>query len=190
MDLAMLLLTIATAVLAGGSFWAAVHYGRKALAEARNANALASERSVVDWQVDRMAQDNAGWFYAANTGQDTAYEVTVFAWDADDRVRVQADSIRPNIAEADPEAEGGHYIDFRLPERERNGPKLEAGPPPRVPTPGPPLGAMGDYFAEVERHQDEMIVGLVSERERNQVWVRITWRSEMGRWSTEELQTG
>jgi hypothetical protein len=47
MDLTMLLLTIATVILAGGSLWAAGHYGRKAVSEARSPNAVASERSVV-----------------------------------------------------------------------------------------------------------------------------------------------
>lgn len=56
----MLLLTISTVVVAGLSFWAAVHYGRKAVSEAKSANAVASERSVVEWQVDRLDKSNAG----------------------------------------------------------------------------------------------------------------------------------
>jgi hypothetical protein len=49
---------------------------------------------------------------------------------------------------------------------------------------------MREYFALTKRVQDEMIAKEIAERERNQVWVRITWRSELGRWSTEELHTG
>jgi hypothetical protein len=82
----MLLLTISTVVVAGLSFWAAVHYGRKAVSEAKSANAVASERSVAEWQVDRLDKSNAGRFYAANVGHDPAYEVTVVAWDGEERV--------------------------------------------------------------------------------------------------------
>lgn len=67
MDLTMLLLTIATVVLVGGSLWAAVHYGRKAVSEASSANALASELSVVEWHVARI-QNNLGHFFAATAG--------------------------------------------------------------------------------------------------------------------------
>jgi hypothetical protein len=49
---------------------------------------------------------------------------------------------------------------------------------------------MRDYFTEIERHQDDMLAGVIAGRERNQVWVRITWRSELGQWSTVEVQTG
>ena len=59
----MLLLTISHLVLAGLSFWAAVHYGRKAVSEAKSTNALASERSVVEWQFDRLDESSAGRFY-------------------------------------------------------------------------------------------------------------------------------
>ena len=37
-----------------------VNYGRKAVSEAKSANAVASERSVVEWQVDRLDKSNAG----------------------------------------------------------------------------------------------------------------------------------
>jgi len=63
-----------------------VNYGRKAVSEAKSANAVASERSVVEWQVDRLDKSNAGRFYAANVGHDPAYEVTVVAWDGEERV--------------------------------------------------------------------------------------------------------
>jgi len=63
-------------------------------------------------------------------------------------------------------------------------------PAPRVPMPDPPPGPLADYFAETHRQQDQMIAAEINRREREQVWVRVTWRSERGRWATETLQTG
>jgi hypothetical protein len=191
MDLTMLLLTIATVILAGGSLGAAVHYGRKAVTEAKSANALASERSVVEWQVGRWDNDNPGHFYAYNSGQDAAHEVTLGAWDGQDRTEVTAEVLEPASGDQHPTlgpSEG--YIEFRLPERERHGARPVAGPPPRIPTPEPPPGSFRDWLAESRRQQDEMIAEEIDQREREQVWVRVTWRSKLGRWSTEELQTG
>jgi hypothetical protein len=95
MDLTMLLLTIATVVLAGGSLWAAMHYGRKAVSEASNANALASERSVVEWQIGRWDEDNPGHFYVYNSGHDAAHDVSLLAWDGQDRVEVTTEVLEP-----------------------------------------------------------------------------------------------
>jgi hypothetical protein len=47
-----------------------------------------------------------------------------------------------------------------------------------------------DYFAETHRLQDAMVAEEIRRRERRQVWVRISWRSELGRWSTVEEHTG
>lgn len=185
MNTAMLLLAIATVILAGGSLWAAVHYGRKSVA----ANALASERSVVEWNVDRRDEDNAGWFFIANSGKDPAYEVNVVAWDGIDRVEVHAPVLVPYVeAQDSPTAE--RYIEFRLPHREKTGPKPVPGPPPRIPMPEPPPGSFANWMAESNRQQDEMIAHEIDRIQREQVWVRVTWRSTLGRWSTEELQTG
>jgi len=185
-NLAMLLLTIATVILAGLSFWAAVHYGRRAVSEAKSANALASERSVVEWQVDRLDESNAGRFYAANVGHDPAYEVTVVAWDGEDRVTAQVDKLPPSDSD-----EGPAYVEFRLVNRERQGADHVAGPGPRIPMPEPPDGdPLRDYLAETHRLQDDMIADEIRRRERQQVWVRISWRSELGRWSSVEEQTG
>lgn len=194
----MLLLTIATVFLAGGSLWATVHYGLKTVAQARaanalaqQANALASERSIVEWVVGRWENDNPGHFYAYNSGQDSAHEVTFLAWDGEDRVEITAESLAPPAGGKHPllgPPEG--YVDFRLPKRERNGPKPVPGPPPPVPTPDPGPGSFGDWVRESRRQQDEMIAEEIDRQERQQVWVRITWRSELGRWSTHELQTG
>ena len=124
----MLLLTIATVVLAGGSFWAAVHYGRKALTEARNANTLATERSVVRWYVGRQDQDNPGWFYVANIGEDTAHEVAVTARYGLEHVTAKADHLRPYRNDTGPTAHPSDYIEFRLPKREQEGPMPVKGP--------------------------------------------------------------
>ena len=182
----MLLLTIATVVLAGLSFWAAVHYGRKAVSEAKSTNALASERSVVEWQVDRLDESSAGRFYAANVGHDPAYEVTVVAWDGEERVTAKADKLPPSDS-----YEGPAYIEFRLANRERHGPDPVPGPGPRVPMPEPPEGdPLREYFAETHRLGDEIVAQEIRRREGQQVGVRISWRSERGRWSSVDEQTG
>lgn len=191
MNLTMLLLTIATVILAGLSFWAAVHYGRKALSEARDANALASERSVVEWHVERWDEDNPGHFYAVNSGQDAAHEVTLLAWDGLDRVEVSIGVLRAAEYDRHPiDGPAEFYIEFTLAQRESRGARPVPGPPPRVPIPDPPPGSFGGWFNETRRQQDEMIAEEIARRERQQVWVRISWRSELGRWSTQELQTG
>lgn len=176
----MLALSVVTAIFAGGSLWAAVHFGLKALREARAANALAGERSVVEWYVDRQDDDNPGLFYARNTGQDTAHEVTLVAWDGNERVEVEVDAVRPYK----------DCIEFHLTLRGQNGPKPVPGPIPRVPTPEPPAGPLRDHLAMAERLHDDMIAKIIAQREREQVWVRITWRSALGKWTTETLQTG
>ena len=58
-----------------------------------------------------------------------------------------------------------------------------------MPVKGPNLikGPEGSKFREeVEKDLAEFI----DRQQRQQVAVTITWRSELGRWSTEELQTG
>jgi hypothetical protein len=47
-----------------------------------------------------------------------------------------------------------------------------------------------EYFAVTHRLQDEMVAQEIRRREGQQVGVRITWRSELGRWSSVEEQTG
>ena len=183
MNLAMLLLTIAAVILAGLSFWAAVHYGRKAVSEAKSANALANERSHVKWQAGRLRKDNAGRFYLLNIGQDPAHEVTVVAWTSDERTEATAPVVRPYFPEEDLAADPPPYVEFRLPEREQNGPKPESGPRLMMPPEG---SIFAEEFEESQREINEMI----EERQRQQVGVRVTWRSALGRWSTKELQTG
>ena len=70
-------------------------YGRKAVSEASNANALASERSVVEWQIGRWNEDNPGHFYVYNSGQDAAHDVSLLAWDGRDRVEVTTEVLEP-----------------------------------------------------------------------------------------------
>ncbi len=79
-----------------------MHYGLKTIAQARaanalaqQANALATERSIVEWVVGRWENTNPGHFYAYNSGQDTAHEVTFLAWDGEDRVEVTAETLAP-----------------------------------------------------------------------------------------------
>ena len=196
MDLTMLLLTIATVVLAGGSLWAAVHYGRKALSEAKRANtiahdantlavdtnAMATERSYVKWQAGRQNKDNAGWFYLMNTGQDPAHDVTVLAYTGAEKAEAHADVVAPYSPD-DLDAHSPGYVEFRLPERERNGPKPVKGP--RL-FPPPEGSRFRDDFDESQREMDE----LIEQQLRKQVAVRVTWRSTLGRWSSYELQTG
>lgn len=168
----MLLLTIATVMLAGGSLWAAMHYGRKAVSEASNANALASERSVVDWQVSRQKDDNAGLFYAANVGQDSAYEVTLVAWDERERTVVKADELAPFLPDDCHDGEPAGAIEFRLAQREQLGPIPVQGPI-LTPRPEPPPGSAGEFIREAERGTQAMISGEMDRRQREQVWVRI-----------------
>ncbi|MGV0906265.1 hypothetical protein [Mycobacterium novum] len=187
MDLTRLLLDVATAILAGGSLWAAVFFGRRAVREAQEANALAGERSVVEWHVARLHDDNPGWFYAANAGQDTAYEVTLVAWDGIERLNVEADAVMP-YDNTDPS--NSDYVEFRLAQREKKGPKPGLAPLPRVPTPDAAPGPLRDHLVETRRMQDEIVAEEAARRQRRQVWVRITWRSALGKWSTQTLQTG
>lgn len=185
LNLATLLIAFVTGLFAAGSLWAAVHYGRRALTEARQANALARERSVVEWSVHREDEDNPGAFFAVNRGQDTAFEVTLTAADGTDEVTAEMPEVAPYR-----EGESADCIRFRLPHRERTGPGPVIEPPSRIPRPDPPPGSFRDYLDEASRQHDEMIAREVDNQVRRQVWVRITWRSELGRWSTEKLRTG
>ncbi|SKY52422.1 Uncharacterised protein [Mycobacteroides abscessus subsp. massiliense] len=193
MNLAMLLLTIATVILAA----AAVYYGRRAVTEAetantlaknantlaRDAHTLAAERSHVKWQVGRQEKDNAGWFYLMNIGEDPAHDVKVVAWTGQERVEAEAAVIVPFFPDQKFDADPPGYIDFRLPKREANGPKPISGPRLIEMPKGSPFY---DDFLETQREVDEM----VEERQRHQVGVRVSWRSAAGRWSSKELETG
>lgn len=196
-DVAMLLLTIATVVLAGGSLWAAVHYGRRSVREAKSANtlagdanalareahALAGERSLVKWQVGRQTRDNAGLFYLMNVGEDPAHDVRVLAWTGEERAEAEADVIAPyspDKIDANPPG----YIEFRLPKREANGPKPINGP--RLFEPPKKSGAFYEDFLATQRELDEILDG----QQRQQVAVRVRWRSAGGRWSSQDLKTG
>jgi hypothetical protein len=149
------------------------------------ANALANERSVVKWQAGRQDKSNAGWLYVANIGEDTAYEVSLIAWDGHERVSVKADTVPPRLLNEHAESDPPGYIDFRLSLREENGPTATQAASMRLVM--PPEGSA--YREEFEAQQREL-EEIMDRQQRQQVVVRITWRSELGRWSTETLQTG
>lgn len=175
----MLLLTIATVILAGGSLWAAVHYGRKAVSEARSANVLATERSVVDWIAGRV-NDDPGRFRVVNVGEDNAYEVTVKARYGIEHVTEEADVVRPYRDEIDSSDERPHYVEFRLPSRAEDGPALVKGPDL----------FMGPEGSESRRKAERTLAEFIDGKQRQQVQVTVTWRSELGQWSTKKLRTG
>jgi hypothetical protein len=44
-----------------------------------------------------------------------------------------------------------------------------------------------EYFDEHFEDSRRELEEFVARQEREQVWVRITWRSALGRWSTKEM---
>jgi hypothetical protein len=181
--------TIAAAVLAGLTLIASLWFGfrneriaKQALNQAKAANELATERSVVEWQIHRSSDDNAGRFRAYNVGHDTAYEVTVEAWDSHDRVTEFVSAVPPTKP-------GGTaaYIEFALEHRSENGPDVEAAESIFLPIPEPSNFPRRDPVIESiwQQHQ-QRIADVIAK----QVHVEITWRSKMERWSTATTWTG
>jgi hypothetical protein len=117
-----------------------------------------------------------------NVGHDTAYEVTVEAWDSHDRIKEFVSSLPPHEPGSPAEC-----IEFTLKHRSENGPDVEAAEefflpipkPPEFPPPSPVVESI--YRQHLERI-DEFI--------RKQVHVEITWRSKLKRWSSEITRTG
>jgi hypothetical protein len=183
----MLILTVITALLGGGTLWAAIVYGRRNAKLAHESNQLARERSVVRWQAGRWDKANAGRLYVANVGEDTAHAVTVVASDGHDTVTREADRVPPYRPDDDALSEPPCYLDFLLEHRAANGPdptRAEKEVKPVMPPEGSRF--QEDFQERYWRPYEESI----AREERNQVTVRIAWRSERGRWSTETLTTG
>lgn len=176
----MLLLTIATVVLAGGSLWAAVHYGRKAVSEAHSTNVLATEKSVVDWVALRVETDNPAWFWVGNIGEDNAHEVTVTARCGLEHVIEKAEVLRPYRNEIPLADDLPDYVEFRLPKRAIDGP---------APVKGPDL-IMGPEGSRFHQKVEKDLAEFADREQRQQVLVTVTWRSELGQWSTQKLRTG
>jgi hypothetical protein len=176
--------TIAATVLAGLTLIASIWFGSKTLKQTKAANQLATERSVVEWQIHRSDEDNAGRFRAYNVGYDTAYEVTVEAWDSHDRVTESVSAVWPTKP-------GGTaaYIDFSLEYRSQHGPDIEEAENfflPRPKSNRPDFLPQNPLMESLNRQHQEMI----QEHIRKQVMVEITWRSKLKRWSTVTMRTG
>lgn len=149
---------------------------------ALRSNRLATERAHVRWEV---YPDGPGTFEVVNVGTDSAYKVSAEMWDAHDHVTEQATLVEPT-----------HGLRFTMPTRARIGPD-PTGVPEQV-APEPPVPAalpapLRDTF-ELRRRMWEQTAlqraEMVREAERNQVAVRVDWRTKRGRWATWEGTTG
>jgi hypothetical protein len=188
MDTAMLISTIIAAVLAGLTLIATIWLGRRnekvakdGAREAELSNQIATERSIVEWNVHRADDENAGVFRIINVGQDTAYEVTVEAWDS-------REIARASVGAVDPTGPGGtvFYLEVKLEHRATHGPDFDAALnelPERVPRPRMPGDSVSDW-------SERAYAARVSEVVHKQVQIGITWRSRLGRWSHATMQTG
>jgi hypothetical protein len=183
----MLILTIITVLLAGGTLVAAIVYGRRNVKLADDSNQLARERSVVRWQAGRWDTANAGRLYVANVGEDTAHTVKIVASDGHDTVTREADRVPPYRPDDDPSSEPRCYLDFVLEHRAAYGPDPTRAEKEFKPDMPPEGSRFREEFQERYWRPYEQ---SIAREERNQVTVRITWRSEQGRWSTETLTTG
>jgi hypothetical protein len=190
MDTAMLISTITAAVLAGLTLIATIWLGRRnekiaknGAREAELSNQIATERSIVEWHVYRASEENAGIFRIINVGQDTAYDVTVEAWDSRNLARASA-------AALDPTQSGGTvvFLEVKLEHRATHGPDLDAARnalPERIPRPQdlPFENPIRDWGDRAYADQLSQVV-------HQQVQIEITWRSKLGRWSHATMHTG
>ncbi|KIU15021.1 hypothetical protein [Mycolicibacterium llatzerense] len=187
MEAATLAWTIAAAVLAGLSLIAAIVIGVRAERIAKKNTILATERSIVKWQVERKTPDTPGVFRVMNVGRDVAYEVTVEAWDSHDYATETVGSLLPYTLNGTVE-----YAEITLAHRSSIGPDMDAareGVPIPIAVPRPFAGApsfIGDLIAASDSSYEDMVNTNV----RMQVQVEVSWRSKGGRWSTESIQTG
>ena len=161
---------------------AALTFAVLAWLAARKSNHLATERSDVRWEVRRA---DRGSFTVANVGKDSAYEVTVEAWD------------RHDIAtETSKRIDSMDSVGFVLPTRQRRGPDPTDVPKPIAPE--PPRAASVELLPEGLKQRvtaertfvrqvweagQESYQRMVREAEEEQVQVRVLWRSKGGRWS-------
>lgn len=152
-----------------------------------------TERSAVDWYAREIEQ---GRVEISNQGLDAAYEVTLEVWDAHDlRTEFEGEI-----------GDGGRVI-IELPHRREHGadpvdmpvrisPRVPDEPPtaPDLPSQFMPRG-LAERFAEqrtgwermkaAQDQQDALERKLRWKAESDQISVRVTWRSPLGRWSSE-----
>ena len=96
-------------------------YGRRPRAAPRQANALAVDHPVVEWQAGRWDKGNAGRLFVANVGDDTAHEVSLVASDRHDKVALKVDRIPP-YQPGDEQLPEPCYVEFSLKYRATHGP--------------------------------------------------------------------
>lgn len=188
----MLKWTIAAAVLACLTLIASIWFGsrnertaKRALKQAEAANQLATERSVVEWRVQRSNADDAGRFRVVNVGHDTAYEVTVEAWDSHELVTESVSSLSPAKPGSTVE-----YVEVTLKRRSESGPDVEDAEKRFLPIPEPKEIPGFPPPSPVAQSVYEHHLELIAEQIRRQVQVKVTWRSKLGRWSNERMWTG
>lgn len=154
----------------------------------------ATERSNVDWYADEVLQ---GVIRVRNQGLDPAHEVTIEVWDRHDFVKDFIEVVAKNDA-------GTSTLDHR---REHGPDEVDApvqlAPPvpERGSAPEIPEALLGSPFADrlreghefqerLRKSQEQMsgeISRRVAEAQRKQVSIRVTWRSELGTWSTKDV---
>jgi hypothetical protein len=167
-----LILVVAALTLIVGA--AAAWYGFKV-------DRRSKERSDVSWETHSV---EPGLFAVANSGLDTAYDVSVTAWDRHDVAHGSAKKVRP-ARHGDEEFD---IIEVRLKHRSEHGPDETDAPKPLMDTLG--LAAADPIQKAMRDLSQQNYAQMVRQAESRQVYIKIVWRSRLGQWSDYETHDG
>jgi hypothetical protein len=118
----MALLFIVSLLIVGVLWLAVILYGRRTRGAAREADASAADRSVIEWQAGRWDKGNAGRLYVANVGDGNAHVVGLVASDRHDTVALKVDRVPPyHPADANAEADEGRQVEVQITWRSAQG---------------------------------------------------------------------
>jgi hypothetical protein len=182
------------AIIAGVISLATLAVTIPSLVMTRRQEKRATERSIVEWHAD---EPTYGTVRLTQQGMDTAHDVTVQVWDKHDIAETHLDEVPPDSSGV-----------LELEHRTKNGPDSVSMPTRIMPRLGNapsssniPDVLKGSPFAQnIEKAKQEYatlkaIQDLLDnrdaefrdEREREQVRIRVSWRSTRGTWATTDV---